>query len=153
MGFINLKNILSYVPLVMIVMTYFILPILYVRKLENLDDCSCVNDWRKNFLKYGGIIFVITIMILHNLGFLNLKKNPTILNTLLIIFIVPMVYFISYQIISLTYLTDLKNCQCAKEESKGIRTLLYTLLMIMVIVHIAIFILGIIAIILKFSGI
>lgn len=135
------------------IIIYLILPILYVRKLENLDDCSCVNDWRKNFFKYGGIIFVITIMILHNLGFLNLKENPTILNIFLIMFMVPVVYFMSYEIISLTYLTDLKNCQCAKEESKGIRTLLYTLLMIMVIVKIAIFILGIIAIILKFSGI
>jgi hypothetical protein len=132
MGFINFKNILSNVPLVIfatfvmsIIMTYFILPILYVRKLENLDDCSCVNDWRKNFLKYGGIIVAITIIS----GLILYPTNSKIKR------IIILVLFMVYEIISLTYLTDLKNCQCAMEGGGGMRTFLYAVLMIMVIVR------------------
>ena len=105
-----------------IIVLYIILPIVYIYKLEELDDCSCVNDWRTNFFRFGGIpimgSFIIILFFSSDSDVYKLLKSIILLYTFI------------YIVISLTYLTNLKNCQCAKEESKSLRKFLYVIFII-----------------------
>ena len=116
------------INLIILIIIGIILPILYIRKLENLDDCSCVNDWRKNLFRYGGIAILLGEMFLH---FSEASKNILTKRTGVLIRILTI--FI-YLVISLTYLSNLKNCQCSKEKSKSFINFLYVIFIILSII-------------------
>ena len=116
------------INLIILIIIGIILPILYIRKLENLDDCSCVNDWRKNLFRYGGIAILLGEMFLH---FSEASKNILTKRTGVLIRIFTI--FI-YLVISLTYLSNLKNCQCSKEKSKSFINFLYVIFIILSII-------------------
>jgi hypothetical protein len=114
--------------LIILIIIGIILPILYVHKLENLDDCSCVNDWRKNLFRYGGIAILLLELFLH---FSDAQKKIITRSTRALIVILSI--FI-YLVISLTYLSNLKNCQCSKEKSKSFINFLYVIFIILSII-------------------
>jgi hypothetical protein len=116
------------INLIILIIIGIILPILYIRKLENLDDCSCVNDWRKNLFRYGGIAILLLELFLHfpDASKNILTKRTGVLIRILTIFI--------YLVISLTYLSNLKNCQCSKEKSKSFINFLYVIFIILSII-------------------
>ena len=108
----------------------------YVIKLENIKECACVNDWRKDYIKYYAIavmcISLLCIIICQN----STKKEQNHLQ--MFAGILRMVAGVVAFYCLFTYIRDLRDsCQCAmvNTENKRINEFLttYTVLICVVL--------------------
>ena len=93
---------------------FWIIVIKYINDLEK--NCKCSDNWKRDFIKYSLIIFVILLLFKIILGksLLSFNKN------LLFIFILLNIFF---TVIVLLYIKELKENECKCSES-NIRTVL-----------------------------
>ena len=108
----------------------------YVMRLENIKECDCVNDWRKDYIKYYAIavmcVSLLCIIICQN----STKKEQNHLQ--MFVGILRMVAGVVAFYCLFTYIRDLRDsCQCAMDntENKRINEFLttYTVLICVVL--------------------
>jgi len=108
----------------------------YVMRLENIKECDCVNDWRKDYIKY----YAIAVMCLSLLCIIICQNSPTKKQNHLqmVVGILRMVAGVVAFYCLFTYIRDLRDsCQCAMDntENKRINEFLttYTVLICVVL--------------------
>jgi dipeptide/tripeptide permease len=108
----------------------------YVMRLENIKECDCVNDWRKDYIKYYAIavmcVSLLCIIICQN----SAKKQQNHLQ--MVVGVLRMVAGVVAFYCLFTYIRDLRDsCQCAMDntENKRINEFLttYTVLICVVL--------------------
>lgn len=106
------------------------------------ENCECSKIWHRDFVKYGTIVVIAMSLIalffniLLRLQFINRDSLVNFLNdykfTLIIVYLIYVVFGFSYIIILFDYTRTLKNMECTCSES-WIREFGYIYSMIMVI--------------------
>ena len=108
----------------------------YVMRLENIKECDCVNDWRKDYIKYYAIavmcVSLLCIIICQNSATKKQNHLQMVVGTLRMVAGVVAFYCL------FTYIRDLRDsCQCAMDntENKRINEFLttYTVLICVVL--------------------
>jgi prepilin signal peptidase PulO-like enzyme (type II secretory pathway) len=93
---------------------FWIIVIKYINDLEK--NCKCSDNWKRDFIKYSLIIFIIFIL----LKVIFKKKLHTV--NKIILFLIILLNFI-FTFVVLFYINELKNNECRCSES-DIRTAL-----------------------------
>ena len=98
----------------LIFIIFWIVVMKYINDLEK--TCKCSDNWKRDFIKYSLIAFIILLLFKIILGksLLSLNKN------LLFVFILLNIFF---TVIVLLYINELKENECKCSES-NIRTVL-----------------------------
>ena len=98
----------------LIFIIFWIVVMKYINDLEK--TCKCSDNWKRDFIKYSLIAFIILLLFKIILGksLLSLNKN------LLFVFILLNIFF---TVIVLLYIKELKENECKCSES-NIRTVL-----------------------------
>jgi len=110
----NKKLDYLFINILFIVLWSFVIK--YITELEN--NCNCSNNWKRDFIKYSLIIFIIILFIQILLRFIK-KKIKINSNIILLIFIFNFIF----TIIVAVYINELKKNECKCSES-NIRTVL-----------------------------
>ena len=101
----------------------------YITELES--NCNCSNNWKRDFIKYSLIIFIIILFIQITLRFI--KKKIKINN------IIPVLMFIFnfiFTIIVAVYINELKNkdCKCSESDMRTVLEIINYIRMSLIII-------------------
>ena len=106
-------NITKY-PLMIINITIYVIILVYLFQM-NSKLCQCSSSWKKEFIKFF-CFYAILRSILSVIFFENLRKELFLRKSLIALVVVDALLFISFLIITLTYISQLKKekCFCSK---------------------------------------
>jgi amino acid transporter len=129
----KLDYLFTFINILFIVLWSFVIK--YITELES--NCNCSKNWKRDFIKYSLIIFIIILFIQILLRFI--KKKIKINNIILLLIFI---FNFIFTIIVAVYINELKKNECKCSES-NIRTVLeiinYIRMSLMIIVALAIF--------------
>lgn len=128
--------------LAMITLTLNIFYLSYVYNLE-VNDCTCSEDWRRDFIKYYSMILILKLIIM--IFLLNKKnKNKIVMTVLKVLVFLTGLGNLLYVYSLLTYAHKLrkKTCECSEHT---IREIMYWFSLVNVTITVVVMFIGLLA--------